>query len=308
MKVIITGAGGMLGRRLAAEARRAGHETIGVGRAAHPPAGSVCDRWISGDLADPRMLEQDWASLSGAAVFHLAADTRIYQPGRDFVRDNVATTETACAMAQRTGGRLIFFSSSAVYSGPHTRRPVTALAESDETNPSTAYGRSKRMAEGAISRAGVDAVVLRLFGVLSDLLPAVPERGNLVQAIVRAWRTGGEVVVATDASGELTVRDYVLEEDVSRCALAALVWPRAAVGPLTVNVCTGEGTTAVAMVEMARKVAGKEIRLRLEPHPAGTNPAMVGDPSTLRKLHSPAPQNRVWEFWAKLFSGRRPAP
>lgn len=308
MKVIITGAGGLLGRRLAAATRRAGHETIGIGRAAHPPAGPGCDRWISGDLADPRILEQDWTSLSGAAVFHLAADTRLYQPGRNFVRDNVATTETACAMAQRTGGRLVFFSSSAVYSGPHTRRPVTALAESDETKPSTDYGRSKRVAEEVISHAGVDAVVLRLFGVLSDLLPAMSDRGNLVQAIVRAWRTGSEVVVATDATGEPAVRDYVMEEDVSRCALAALAWPRAVDGVLTVNVCTGEGTTAVAMVEMARKVAGREIRLRLEPRPAGANPVMVGDPSLLRKRQSPVPQNRVEEFWAGLFSGRGPTP
>ena len=186
MTVIITGAGGLLGHRLAHEARRAGHRVVGLGRAAQPPPGLACDEWRAGDLTVPWMLRQDWVRYAGAPVFHLAADTRIYQPRRDFARDNVAATEAAIAIARQTGGRLVFFSSSAVYSGPRTRRPLQLLSEGDETATATDYGRSKLAAEMVVRRAGVDAVVLRLFGELSERLAELPDRGNLVQAIVRA--------------------------------------------------------------------------------------------------------------------------
>ena len=306
MSVIITGAGGLLGYRLAAEARRAGHETIGIGRAVHPPAGLACDHWISCDLADPRLLLHGCAAFRGAAVFHLAADTRIYRPGRDFVRDNVTATGTACAMAHRTGGRLVFFSSAAVYSGPRTRPPVSLLAEQDETLPATAYGGTKLAAEAVIRRSGVDAVVLRLFGVLSERLAGVPERGNLVQAILRAHRTGGEVALATDPGGETPVLDYMMDDDVCRCALDLL--DCAAPTPPVLNLCTGVGTSVAEMVAAAGRAAGKEIRVRCEPPAGATNAVMVGDPSVLRQRLGRVPANRVQEFWARMFSGRGPAP
>ena len=306
MKVVITGAGGLLGHRLAAEARLAGHETIGVGRAAQRPAGLACDHWISGDLADPRILLPDWEVLGGAAVFHLAADTRIYQPGRDFLRDNVTATEMACAIARRTGGRLVFFSSSAVYSGTRTRRPVALLTEQDETVPGTAYGRSKLAAEAVIRHAGIDAVLLRLFGVLSERLAEVPDRGNLVQAILRAHRTGEEVVIATDPDGTAPVRDYVRDDEVCRVALAVLEC--AAPTPRVLNLCSGVGTGALEMVAMAGRAAGSALPVRCEPRASATNAVMVGDPSALRRLLGWSPANRVQEFWGRRFSRPGPVP
>ncbi len=308
MTVIVTGAGGLLGHRLAAEAQRLGHRVIGLGRAAQPPPGLACDEWLAGDLADPRTLRRDWARYAGAPVFHLAADTRIYEPGRSPVRDQVAATEAAVAIARRTGGRLVFFSSSAVYSGPRTRRPLQLLAERDETNPVTDYGRSKYAAEQAVLRAGVDAVVLRVFAVLSERLAAWPDRGNLVQAILRAWRTGGELGLAVDDTGAPAVRDYVHEEDVCRCALAALAWPRRAPGAMTVNVCTGEGVSTVDLAEAAGRELGQTWRLRMDPLPGAVSPVMVGDPTMLRSLLGWVPRNRTAEFWAQLRTTLAPVP
>lgn len=308
MTVIITGAGGLLGRRLAAAARPAGHETVGLGRAAQPPAGLDCDHWIAGDLTDPRMLRHDWARYAGAPVFHLAADTRIYQPGRNFSRDNIAATAAAVAIARRTGGRLVFFSSSAVYSGPRTRRPLQLLSEQDETAPATDYGRSKLEAERAVRRAGVDAVVLRLFGVLAERLAELPDRGNLVQAILRTGRNGGELGLAIDDTGEPAIRDYVHEEDICRCALAALTWPRSETGPVTVNVCTGEGTSTTDLAAAAGRVLGRIWRQRLVPLAGAVNPVMVGDPAALRSRLGWVPRNRTEEFWVRMRSTLAPIP
>ncbi len=308
MTVIITGAGGLLGHRLAAAARHAGHRVVAIGRAAQPPPGLACDEWLPGDLADPRLLRPDWKRLAGAPVFHLAADTRIYEPGRSFAPDATAVTATVIAIAQRTGGRLVFFSSAAVYSGPRTRRPLQRLSEQDETAPATAYGRAKLATELALGRAGVDAVALRLFGVLSERLATAPDRGNLVQAILRSWRTGCELGLAVDDTGAPAIRDYVHEEDVCRCALAALAWPRGDAGPIIANVCTGEGVSTVEMAAAAGRALGGPWRSRLDPLPGAVSPVMVGDPTTLRSLLGWVPRNRTAEYWAQLRTTLAPGP
>lgn len=308
MTIIVTGAGGLLGHRLAAEARRLGHRVVGMGRAAQPPPGLACDDWLAGDLADPRILHQDWTRYEGAPVLHLAADTRIYEPGREFARDANAATTTAIAIARHTRGRLVFFSSSAVYSGPHTRRPLQSLSEADETAPTTEYGRSKHAAEMAVRHAGVDAVILRLFGVLSERLAALPDRGNLVQAIVRAFRTGGQLSLAVDATGAPAIRDYVHEADICRCALAALAWPRNATGPTTVNVCTGEGVSTVDMAAAAGRALGRAWQLRMDSLPGAVSPVMVGDPTNLKSLLGWVPRNRTTEFWEHLRTTLAPGP
>jgi nucleoside-diphosphate-sugar epimerase len=306
--MIITGAGGLLGRHLAEELHQEGHQVTGIGRSPRPPPDLACDRWISADLADSHLRGHDWTAYRGAPVFHLAGEIRIYESGRDFHRDNVATTETACAIAQRTGGRLVFFSSAAVYSGPRTHRPVTALRETDETVPDGDYGRTKLAAEDLIRRTGVDAVVLRLFGVLSHRLAGLPDRGNLVQAIVRAWQTGTEVAISTDALGEPPVRDYVLARDVCRCAHAALTWTHSSASPLTVNICTGEATTTAQMVRLAAEAAGRTIPCRLTTPARAVNPVMLGDPSLLRKLTGGVPANQVGEFWVRLLQDLAQVP
>lgn len=308
MRIIITGAGGMLGHGLAVAACRAGHDTLGIGRSEHPPTDLACDHWLAADLANLTLADRNWSDWRGAPVFHLAGDTRIYEAGRDFARSNLATTATACAIARRTGGRLVFFSSAAVYSGSRTRRTVQPLREFDETEPAGAYGRSKQAAEELIRNTCEDAVILRLFGVLSARLVGCPDRGNLVQAIVRAWRADTEVIVAADETGEPMVRDYVLDEDVCQCALAALDWVRPSPQPLTVNVCTGEPTTVEDMVKFAARVARRPIYHRRQCQPGATNPVMLGDSSLLRKLHGKVPANRVAEFWAKLLPSLGPAP
>ncbi len=304
MSVIITGAGGLLGWHLVTAARRAGQETIGIGRSGQAPAGLVCDHWISGDLADSALLQHNWSEFKGAAVFHLAANTRIYESGRDFTRDNIVSTETACAIAQRTGGRLIFFSSSAVYSGPRTNRPVALLRENDTTEPTSAYGCSKLAAEAVIKRADVGAVIFRLFGVLSVRLAVVPERGNLVQAILRAQRTGQEVRLAIDPEEQSPVRDYVLASDVCRFILALMACPARV--PSVLNLCTGVGTSTAEMVELAGRAAGVNLRVRFERQSSAYNSVMVGDPAGIKQLLGSAPASRVQEFWERMFSGRGP--
>jgi nucleoside-diphosphate-sugar epimerase len=301
VRLIITGAGGLLGRSLADMARQQGHTVIGVGRAASPPIGWSAGDWISMDLAAPAALRHDWAAYAGAAVCHLAADTRIYETDRDFQRDNVVATEAACAIARQTGGRLVFFSSSAVYSGPRTDRPLSLLNEGDEQDPRTGYGRSKRVAEEVVLGSGVDAVILRLFGVLSVRLASAVDRGNLIQAIFRALRGNGVVTLSTDRRGLPAVRDYVLDEDICSWALkTVLTLTPPPDGVRTFNLCTGVGTSTLELVQLASEAARRNLRVEFDPRTTAQSTVMIGDPTALKNWLGHTPPSRVREFWAQV--------
>jgi dTDP-4-dehydrorhamnose reductase len=303
MRVIVTGAAGVIGGKLVETARRSGLQVIGVGRAASVPSGWAPGTWIGGDLRGAEVLKHDWAQYRGAAVLHLAADTGIYAPGRDFTSAALATAETAAAIARATGGRLVFFSSAAVYSGPHTTHPVHRLTERDDTNPASGYGRAKLAAEQRLRRAIPDAVVLRVFGVLSERLTAAPPRGNLIQAIFAALAGHGAAEVRTDEDGRPPVRDYVLDEDICRIALAAATAPAGV--PRVVNVCTGSGTTSSEMVAAAAAAAGRAVPVEVTRGRRLENPVMVGDPTALSSWLGWTPRNQVQSFWQHLL--RRPA-
>ncbi len=306
MTVVITGIGGLLGGELAGQARRLGHRVVGLARRADPVLAGLTDELVIEDLAVGT--GPNWRSLAGeAVVYHLAADTRIHEAGGDFYRDNVRTTVAACDIARQTGGRLVFFSSSAVYSGRGTTHPVTPLVESAATHPATAYGRSKKAAEELIAQSGVAAMVLRIFAVLSERLITRPARGNLVQAIARSLCTGEELMLGIGASGRPAVRDYVLDEDVCRFALrAGEILAReeeASFSTRILNLGTGVPTSTREMAQGAQAAAGRTFPIRFEPRRSTENEVMVSDVTALGKVLGSAPRSRVSEFWKRVATG-----
>ncbi len=307
MNVIITSIGGLLGRELAIQARRLGHRVIGLARRFDSAYAGLADEWVIEDLACGT--GQDWRSVAGeAVVYHLAADTRIYGDGEGFYRDNVRATATACDIARQTGGRLVFFSSGAVYSGEGTSYPLTPLTEHSVTNPVIAYGRSKKAAEELIAGSGISAVVLRIFGVLSERLVMQSARGNLVQAIEHSLRTGEELVLGIDSVGRVAVRDYVLAEDVCGVALRAgalLAHETSALGATQfVNLCTGVPTSTWEMAQIAQVATGKMFPIRFESRGSTESEVMVGDGAALQRLLGVAPRSRVREFWERAAVNR----
>lgn len=299
MRLVITGAGGLLGRPLVRLARAQGHEVTGVVRRAESVTGAEPDVVVLGDLRNG-VPAGDWAGLRGAAVIHLAAETNVRE-ARDFETNEVLCTTAACAIARQTGGRLVYVSSGTVYSGPGTRRPVTRLDETAPAEPAGAYGRAKLAGERIVAGAGIPGVTLRLFAVLSHTWLARPGRGHMLQAIAQGLATGQPLRLRTDAAGQAPVRDYVHEQDaVARILLAATM-----AGPLppVVNLCTGVATDLRELAETAQACAGRKFPLQVEPWFAGENEVMVGDPALGRAVFGATPAGRVREFCAEAFGG-----
>ena len=158
MRVLITGAGGFLGRATVASALAAGHDVVAMRRPASPAApGNAEPRltWISGDLRQPG----DWrAEIAGIeAVIHCAAaasgDLATQLAG------TVLATENLLAALPASVRRLVHVSSFSVYDfdDPHvfgTLSEDTAL----ERRPARrdAYTQTKLIQESLVRQYAAD--------------------------------------------------------------------------------------------------------------------------------------------------------
>ena len=191
MKVLVTGASGLLGgsvaRRLAA---RGDHVTVLQRR----PSGLGLNE-VLGDVTDPAAVRR--AADGADAVVHLAAKVDVVGPWSQFEAVNVGGTRTIVDAATRLGvPRLVQVSSPSV---AHAGRSLVA-AGADPADPRRArghYSRSKAMAEVlALSAHGPQLAVI----AVRPHLVWGPGDTQLVGRIVARGRMGRLAVVGSGAA------------------------------------------------------------------------------------------------------------
>ena len=165
MHVLVTGAGGFVGRALVPALLRDGHKVRAAVRNLDGGPVLGAEMVAVGDIGPAT----DWeAALDGVeAVVHLAARVHVMRdsaadPLAEFRQVNVEGTRRLGAAAASAGVRRFVFVSSVKVNGEATRdRPFT---EQDPPAPRDPYGVSKWEAEQALmvgARAGMEPVVLR---------------------------------------------------------------------------------------------------------------------------------------------------
>jgi dTDP-4-dehydrorhamnose reductase len=189
MKLLVTGAAGMLGREVVAAAERLGHEVAAWDL-------QECDLTDAGaTLAAIRRLEP-------RAVVNCAAYTNVDAAEADEATatlvngDAAGNVARACAAA---GARLVHVSTDYVFDGSK-REP---WIESDATSPLGAYGRSKLHGEDLVRAELPDHAIVRtawLFG---------PHGPNFVSTMLRLATERDEVQVVTDQVGSPTFAGHL---------------------------------------------------------------------------------------------------
>lgn len=172
MKILITGATGKVGSRLARRLVRQGHRITALARDPARSAALFGDQIevFEGDLLDPDSLVP--AVQGAAAVVHCAAFFRGATPEQAHAVNERGTLHLASAARNAKVGRFVFLSTGLVY-GPNGGR----LANEDHAcNPVDAYPLSKLAAEQMLlGMDGVDARILRLPFVYGDGDPHIEE-------------------------------------------------------------------------------------------------------------------------------------
>jgi dTDP-4-dehydrorhamnose reductase len=181
MRLFVTGAAGMLGRRVVAEARDLGHDAVGS---------DIDDL----DLTDAEAVRRRLADEAPAAVINCAAYTDV--DGAESAealatRVNAAAAGNVAAACAASGAFVVQLSTDYVFAGDATRPYV----ESDEPAPRTAYGRSKLGGERAVAASGAPFAIARtawLYGAGGK---------NFVDTMLALAQTRDEVSVVADQRG-----------------------------------------------------------------------------------------------------------
>jgi dTDP-4-dehydrorhamnose reductase len=181
MRLLVTGAAGMLGHDVVAAAGDAGHEAVALARAdlditdaaavraavlaARPDAVINCAAWTDVDGAETA--EPQATAVNGEGAGHIAA------------------------AAAEAGALLVHVSTDYVFDGTASE-PYT---EDEPTHPEGAYGRSKLAGEHAVAAAGGRSAIVRsswLFG---------PHGKNFVDTMRRLGAEREEIAVVDDQVG-----------------------------------------------------------------------------------------------------------
>jgi dTDP-4-dehydrorhamnose reductase len=180
MRLLVTGANGMLGHRVAGVARERGHDVRGT---------DLPELDVTDAAAVARFVEE----AAPDVVVNCAAYTDVDACEQDPELAMRVNGEAAGNVA-RCGARVVHLSTDYVFPGD-ARRPYV---ESDEPSPRTAYGRSKLAGEDAVREASDDHAIVRtawLFG----------EGGkNFVDTILRLGAERDELSVVFDQVGSPT--------------------------------------------------------------------------------------------------------
>jgi nucleoside-diphosphate-sugar epimerase len=277
-RVLVTGAGGFVGRAAVPVLQDAGCEVV--------PART--------DLLAPDGPRAAVAQAEATHLLHLAWETEhgAYWDSADNERWLTASLELLAQFARAGGERAVTVGTCAEYDW--TSGGV--LAEDAPCAPATAYGRAKLELGQRAEDAGPRCAHARLF------FPYGPgeDRRRLVPSVITAVLTGTEAPIS---SGD-QVRDFVAVSDVG-AAVAALV-AADVTGP--VNVGSGEGVAVRELARLAARLAGDEDLLRVGalPDRPGEPAELVADVSRLRAATDWAPRaslrdgiSRAVEWWKR---------
>lgn len=183
-KILVTGAGGMLGRDVILAARNAGHDVV------------ACTR-LDLDVTDEEAVGERFERDRPAVVFNCAAWTDVdgaEKEEEEATKINGAGAGIVAAAAAEIGAEIVQISSDYVFDG--SKR--TPYVEDDPTAPVSAYGRSKLAGELEVASANK-----RHFIVRTSWLYGVGGR-NFVETMLRLADDHDEVLVVHDQVGSPT--------------------------------------------------------------------------------------------------------
>lgn len=258
MRVLLTGASGFLGRRVAGLVVAAGHDLVSLGRSAADPSEPIPGQHVQADLTDAGEVSRSARETGDVdSIIHLAALVPKHA-GQDeaataFAANVMGTVHLFSAFG-RPGQANVLASTAEVYGLPegHDR-----LRENGEPHPLSWYGASKLAAETycrTLERHDqMRIAILRLtvlYGSGDTIQRAIP---NFVGSAVR-----GEPI--TIFGGE-ELRDYLHVDDAAQAVVVA--WQRQLSG--TYNVGSGDGVAVRDAAEAVLRMAGGSSAL--EQHP-----------------------------------------
>jgi dTDP-4-dehydrorhamnose reductase len=146
VRIVVTGANGLVGSRLVHVLTEHGHEVTKFSR-------DVVD------LSDLKSVQIEIGRAMPEVIFNTASMTEVDKCEADrerAFRDNVLSAANLASVSRATGAHLIHVSTDYVFDGNHG-----PYLESDQPNPRGVYAKTKRMGEEAVETLGGSFAIAR---------------------------------------------------------------------------------------------------------------------------------------------------
>lgn len=184
--LLITGAGGQVGRALTSLASKHGFKALPM------KSGDL-------DITDAEAVARAAGAHAPAAVVNAAAYTGVDKAETDEDRAHVVNAHGPANLAEAFAVPLLHYSTDYVFDGQGER----PYAEDDPTNPLGVYGRTKLAGEKAVVGAG--GTVMRTAWVYDETGP------NFLRTMLRVGRERGSLSVVDDQRGTPTHASDIAE-------------------------------------------------------------------------------------------------
>jgi UDP-glucose 4-epimerase len=307
MKILVTGGAGYIGSHTVRELLLREHsvtilDTLEYGSKHSLENLGVLDKLIVGSTADPHLLDRIFKEKEIEAVIHFAAYKRgnesLNKPAEYFANNVGGTFTLLDRMARHNLKYFIFSSSGGVYGNPQV---VPVSEENNVPRPESPYGQAKLMIEQALpwyARAyGLQSASLRYFNAAG----AAPDgrvgedwnlTNNLIPLALKAalGRSPAFSIMGVEhpTRDGTCIRDFIHVSDLAEAHIMALDSLRKGGSGGIYNLGTGQGTTVREVVEMVKKVTGKDF-------PVNELPGRPGDPVAIYADSSKARRELGWQ-------------
>lgn len=289
MSILVLGGAGYIGSHAVYQLIDRGYDVVIVDNlqtghkdAVHPKA-----KFYQGDIRNREFLQDVFAKEKIDGVIHFAANSLVGESMVDplkYYDNNVYGTQILLEAMRDAGVRHIVFSSTAATYGEPEQVPIT---ENLPTVPTNTYGETKLAMEKMMAWCekafDLKYVALRYFNVAgarstgeigedhnpeTHLIPVVLETALGKREFITVF---GEDYPTEDGT---CIRDYIHVEDLIDAHILALNYLQNGGESSVFNLGSSQGFSVKEIIDMARKVTGKEI-------PAKIGDRRAGDPSVL---------------------------
>ena len=300
--ILVCGGAGYIGSHAVRQLIDKGEEVIIVDNletghedAIHPKA-----KLYKVDIRDEKSLNKVFEENKIDEVIHFAANSLVGESMTNplkYFNNNVHGTEVLLkVMVAHDVNKIVFSSTAATYGEPKN----IPILESDETNPTNAYGETKlcmeKMMKWADKAHGVKYISLRYFNVAgAHVSGEIGEDHNpethLIPLILQVPLGKREFISIFGDDYEThdgtCIRDYIHVTDLADAHILAVHKLREGSESNIYNLGSGNGFTVKEMIEAARKVTEHEI-------PAKVCERRAGDPAKLVASSEKARRELGW--------------
>jgi UDP-glucose 4-epimerase len=283
MAILVTGGAGYIGSHTVAELLDRNEEVIILDSLEKGHRKAILGgKLIEGDLRNPEFVKKVLIENEIEAVIHFAAYIEVAESVANplkYYNNNVISTLNLLTAMKVTGVKKIVFSSTAATYGMPDSVPIK---ESDKTLPINPYGETKLTVEKALKWSdnayGIKHVILRYFNASgahvsgrigedhspeTHLIPIILQVAAGKREDIKLFGTDYETHDGT------CVRDYIHVSDLAQAHVLALDHLRKNETSNVFNLGNGTGFSNKEVIEIAREVTGREIKVVEAPRRPG---------------------------------------